>query len=469
MAMPHAATTAASASRRWLAFVCLFAAACLLFWYMYYPPEIGRSPDEKEYLNLAVTLADQGELVLPTGEAAKRMPLYPAFLSLIYRWQQTELWMNAAQMLQTFMAWCVVVVLALIAERLAGVGAAVLAGVIAALYSPYRFLQMSFLTETMLVLLISLALLVYISGGIENRSHRGRVVCLIGVSLLLGLAILTRANALILLAPFAIDALCRAGSKVQRLGRVAAVVAPAIMMAAGWGLRNRAVVGEFTLSTIGGLNFYLGNNADYAENVGLDGVDYDAHLRLQVEENLTEVAADKRLYEMGRQYLREHPAQTLRNMMAKCVVWFTPTVSETAPTLVLLGLACFAYYGSRGERVARLQGPRRLLFLAAIALVIPAALLWLVELLRTYQPWTSPASVVPLGLIALALLHTRPRVRGLLAGIFVSQFVVAIVFIPLVRLRWTVDGILIVAMAVALSRICGWLKGEPRREEGQRA
>ncbi len=455
--------------RFWLAFVCLFAAACMLFWYIYYPAEMSRSPDEKEHLVLGVTLADQGELVLPTGEAAKRMPLYPAFLSLVYRWQKSELWLNAVQMLQTFMAWCVVVVIALIAERLGGARAAVFAGVIAALYSPYRFLQMVFLTETMLILLLLLALLIYISGCINGGSARTRVACLIVVSLLLGLAVLTRANALIVMIPFAIDALCRSGTNFQRIGRVAAVALPAMVMAAGWGLRNRAAVGEFTLSTIGGLNFYLGNNPDYAEHVDLAQADYEAHLRLQVEEGLTEAAADARLYAMGRQYICENPGQTLRNIMSKCVVWFKPTVSQTAPTLILLGLACFAYYGSRADRVVRLVGPRRWLFLASLALLLPAAMLWLVELISTYQPWTSPLTVVPFGLIALALLHTEPRVRGLLAGIFTSQFVVALVFIPLVRIRWTVDGILIIALAVGLSRLCDWLSNGSLINEGKTA
>jgi hypothetical protein len=71
---------------------------------------------------------------------------------------------------------------------------------------------------------------------------------------------------------------------------------------------------------------------------------------------------------------------------------------------------------------------------------------------------------VPLGLIALALLRSRPRVRGLLAGLFVSQLIVAVVFIPIERIRWTVDGILILAIAVGLSNLCEWLRAGPAEE-----
>jgi hypothetical protein len=45
------------------------------------------------------------------------------------------------------------------------------------------------------------------------------------------------------------------------------------------------------------------------------------------------------------------------------------------------------------------------------------------------------------------------QIGGLIALLVASQWIVAVVFIPLERLRWTIDGLLIVALAVGVSRL----------------
>lgn len=446
--------------RRWLLCACLVAAATHAFSYAFYPQDIPRSPDEKEYLALGVQLAQSGELCLPSGEVAKRMPLYPVFIAGVHKWQRTDAWQNAILLLQTFLAWCTVLLIALTAERLADGRAALLAALIAALYSPYRLLQMSFLTETLLIFLLSLAVFIYVIAGIRHGSAVIRSTALLGVSAAIGLAVLARANALLFIVPFALDTVLRAGSPRWRVARVAMILLPVAACAAMWCWRNEDRVGRFTLSTVGGLNFYLGHNPGYSESPDLAHADYQIFRRLQTEEGLSEVQADQRLFADGLNFIAKNPGQTFVNTAYKLVVWLTPAVTLSAPTTVVLALGFLAFHGLRRERKKPATGVRRFLFLFSLTAFIPALVLWFIVLFTTFQPWTTPQAVLPLGLIALVLLRTEPNVRGLLAGLFVSQLLVALVFIPLVRLRWTVDGVLIIALAVGLSHLCRWLSGE---------
>lgn len=450
-------------SRRWLLPACLISAAAAVFFFLLYPDQ-PPSPDEQEYLALADQLVESGQLRLPSGEVAKRMPLYPAMLALLRATQSPALWRNAALMLQTLLAGLTPIVIGLIAERLADSRAAFFAATVAALYAPYRFLQMSFLSETLLIFLTALALLVYIrlcarSGAAANSSRR-RLAGLCAVSVLLGAAALTRPDAILLLLPFAIDAVLRAGGSAGRRILVAALIGcPALACTAGWAWRNHQSLGALAISSTGGLNFYLGHNAQYAERPGLgDGADYPAFDRLR-QAGFSEREADRELFRRGWQFILSNPGRTVADSGRKVVVWLTPTIASTAPTLPLLILAYAVWLGRHGRR--RGASPRSRLAWTVAACLLPLLLIvWLIEMGLTHRPWVSPRFLVPLGLIAMILPRNRFGFRLLLGGLFAVQLVVAILFIPLSRLRWTVDHVLILALAVGLSSVCRWLSGQ---------
>jgi hypothetical protein len=442
-----------AAPPRWLLAACLLTAVPHLIFYAYCP-QPSLSPDEQEYLSLGVGLARTGELRLPTDDVALRMPLYPLFIAGVYEWQASELWQNAVQLLQTFLAWCSTIIIALTAERLADGRAGLLAALIAALYSPFRLLQMSFLTETFLIFFLSLAILVYISAGIRARSSPIRHVALLGVSCLIALGAMTRPDALLLIVPFAVDAGFRRGSAAQRAARVAMLLVPVLICSIGWGLRNQRELGVFTQSTYGGLNFHLGHCPGYANNPGLDKADYQIFRRLRTDGGLNEVQADEVLFRQGLAFIRDHPGQTVTDTISKLFVWLRTTVMFSAPTLLPLGFGLLAMHGWVQDRREPLTGRRRLLYLAAFAAFWPSLIYWLAVVWETARPWTSPLYIVPIGLIALFALRTHPAVRGLLLGLFGSQLLVALVFIPIERLRWTVDGVLILAISIGLSQLC---------------
>ncbi|HWL93984.1 MAG TPA: glycosyltransferase family 39 protein, partial [Phycisphaerae bacterium] len=441
------------------------------------PAYQSRSPDENEYLDLAVSLADWNELKLPTGEIAKRMPLYPAMLSIIYATQAREHWYSSALILQFLLACVNVILIALIAARLAGPIAGLTAGLIAALYAPFIYLQTLFLTETLLNTFLFLAVLIYVTASAAGPRQPKTWIALLSVSALLGLAALTRANAILFLVPFALHALSQfAGSRDKSLS-LAALLVPASLVLAPWMVRNHRELGAYSLSTIGGLNFYLGHNLDYAENPGLDAADYDRFNRLRHEQGLTELDADRRLYAQGWRFIRENPAEALRNCFTKIRTWFTPTIPSYGPLLLLLlAFIRAGYIWTRRlpppvqRRVGQPYRPtfsarcwRKMETIALIGMAM-TYYLHLVSDSPRKIPLISPSLVVLLGVPAILFLWTRFPARSLFLGLIAAQLTVAVVFIPLSRLRWTIDAFFIIAIGIALARTCEMFHRMQRNE-----
>lgn len=443
--------------RHWLWFVGCFALLTHAAFFLL-REDLPPSPDEREYLALGAALAERGELRLPGGDVARRLPLYPAFLAAIRVWQGPEVWPNAVLLVQSALSWCGTMLLALLAARLGGPRAGWLAGTVATLYSPFRFLQMSFLTETLLIVLTTAAVWVHLHVMTAAQPAGRRLATLAGTSLLIGLGALTRPNALLLLLPLLADAVGRRAARGERLARGAALTFPAALCVLPWMLRNGRQIGLLTLSTTTGLNFYLGHNAGYAVEPGLGGqTDYAAFERLRVGGD-SEADADRELLRRGLAYAIENPGQTALNAARKVGVWFRPTVPQHGPVSLMLALAAVAAAGAQVRREGRfdlhqLKAYRGVLVaLAAAAAVV--AFYWY----KTGLPLTTPLYVVPLGAIGLLRFRDPWRVRWLLIGLILSQMLAAVVFIPLERLRWTVDGLFIVGLAVWAADVGDWFR-----------
>ncbi|RIK66333.1 MAG: hypothetical protein DCC65_10195 [Planctomycetota bacterium] len=442
---------------RWLLPVILVALATHVFTYFVF--RYAPSNDAREYLLLGMSLSDRGELRLPTGEYAKRMPLYPALIALVDRWQGREVLEYSALEVQAALALGCVVWIALAARRTAGPRAGVVAGLIAALYAPYRYLQSMYLCETLVIFLVTSALWLYLY-WLEHRTTPGGWMALGGVSIACGLALLTRSDAAVFALPFAVDAACRAGGWAARAGRVSLVLLGVCACAVGWGARNSRVIGAFTLSTIGGLNFHLGHNPDYAAHPGMDTADYHLYERLRAE-GLSEVEADRRLYEMGRRFVGERPGEVVVNALRKIRVWFGSSVTWSAPSTLLIIAWALALAWRRSDARGAADEPggagdaaprgARWVVIGGVVAVTAA---WAALVYVSMRPWTNPMFVVPLGFVALFLYDDCLKVRGLFVGLILAQLLVAVAFIPLERLRWTVDCVLMIAIGAAVSRLC---------------
>lgn len=419
------------------------------------------SNDEKEYIALAKSLADEGRFVLPSGDAATRMPLYPALLSLVYRTQEPKYWKSAVDVLQAVLGVLSAIGLACIAARLADWRAGLVAGLAATFYAPILYVEGKLLTETLALLLLVLALWLYIAHCMSRAERIEQRLAPWGVSLFLGLAVLTRANALLLIVPFVIHAFVRAPAGPRRSVRIVALLLPAALIVGGWMARNQAVVGKFTLSTIGGLNFYLGHNPHYAEDPGLGHAEYDKFNEMR-KGGLSEAEADDQLYADGWAFVKSHPGEVVANVFRKIVVWFTPTTESFGPSLVMLVAAVLI------ASMFRPAGATGWVTLVRM----PLALAWVAGA-AVYAVWAYSKPVIPLAsatyLLILgipAILFFRPKlpVRGLFLGLFASQLFVAVAYIPISRLRWVMDALLIVALGVAVTNVSDWMRqrAQPR-------
>lgn len=450
--------------RRWVIPVLCVAAASHSF--MYFAAEAPSSPDAEEYLALGRGLAETGELRLPDGGRAKRMPLYPLLIAAAARWQGPEVIDSAVLGIQSALALAATLLIAATAARLADDRAAIAAGIIAAMYAPYRYLQTIMLSETLVIFLMAAAVYLYVV-WLDERLSPGSWAALAGAGTSLGLALLSRADAAVLAIPFVVDAASRRGPAGVRMLRVGVVAAVPIACTVGWGLRNADAVGAFCLSTNGGLNFFLGHNADYASRPDLAEADYGAFDRLRAG-GMSEIAADRELYRRGRTFIAEHPGEVVVNWVRKAQVWFAPHVVRTAPTtlLVIGWLAAVPMlrrrtaapprdHGGPNRHEHRSDGPRTGSFnkTAACAAAVLITLLWSIVLGDTYRPWASPVLVVPLGILALFFASKRCSIRMLLIGIVAAQMLVALAFIPIVRLRWSIDFVFIIALGVGLSHV----------------
>jgi 4-amino-4-deoxy-L-arabinose transferase-like glycosyltransferase len=432
----------------WLLPVALFASLVHGIAHVYIrAPE---SPDAAEYMALGKSLATRGELILPSGERAKRMPLYPVMISLFCHGQSDEKLESDVLAAQCVMAIATSILLGGIAWMLADRRAGILAILISALYAPHLYLQTLCLSETLLIFFLVVTLLSYLCFLKSDNARRWIALSL--AALAMAAASLTRANAAILALPFLIDCLLRPGQWRLRFTRATILLLPLASALIAWGLRNQSQIGAFTLSTTGGLNFYLGHNEHYARDPGLSNADYGAFDRLRRETGASEVKVDQLLLHRGQEFARNHVGEEFLDSLRKLIVYHSSTIAVTAPTLLLLILGALAFSGTTREPGAAARRPfpiRHSLF--ALILIV-----WIAVFARTFRPWINPYELIPLGLISLASLRTKSKVRGLFVCLYLAEMLVAIAFIPLVRLRWTVDFLLILSIAIAVSRLCDW-------------
>jgi 4-amino-4-deoxy-L-arabinose transferase-like glycosyltransferase len=185
------------------------------------------------------------------GRPYFRAPLYTHTLALVYAAFGHD--PGAARVVQALMGSVTAILLGWIAWHLAGRRAAVLAGILAALYGPFVFFTGELLSVTLEVLLAAGSLLFTIRAA--GRSHPVRDAGLAGLFLALGA--ITRPTIL----PFALAAL--AWLIVKRAGRVAAVAyaVAALSLPLLVTLRNTVAGGDpVFIASQGGINFYIGNN-----------------------------------------------------------------------------------------------------------------------------------------------------------------------------------------------------------------
>lgn len=348
-------------------------------------------PDERVHWTLASNLAQYGELVSEEGRYAARMPLYPLFLACFLNLGESgEL---AAKVAQVVIGAVTVVLTIRIARRIGGPRVAWAAGALTAI-DPYAiYFSNLLLTETVFtpaLLVLTLATLRLLGmpprpaiGGVGTPDclppvaavRTGEWPTILSLALAGAGAVLIRPSAAGLVILLWASGCAVATTWKQRLLRVTVLAAIFAAVMLPWGLRNKAVLGDYAwLSTNGGLTLYDGQGPQAT------GGSDQAFVNLLPElKGLNEVEVDRRLRRLAIEQMQRDPLRVLELAGVKFLrTWsltpnaaqFTSGLRDTVSAVFSGGVFVLALVGAW-----RLRRQHRLL----IVLLAPIAYFTLVH------------------------------------------------------------------------------------------
>ena len=369
-------------------------------------------------------------------------PLYPYFLAVVYR-----LFGDGAFQLRLIHA----VIGATSCALLAAAGArlwgrrGIVAGVMLAMYPTAIFLD-GLLEKSALVTLFTAMLLFLLATSPGSvRPHRW-----LATGIILGLLVLTRENAILLIAPVLLWITLRTRRESFRnaYGAVAMFLAGCALVLLPVAVRNYAVGGEFHLTTSQfGPNFYIGNHpgasGTYEALVAGHGSAADERedaTRLAqdaVGRDLTSGEVSSFWTRRSIEYIRSQPAEWLTLLARKAALTFNAaTVADTesqdvyaewSPLLRLLGVFGFgavlavAAYGVAASATEW----RRLWWLYAVGATYAASVI----AFYVFERYRFPLVLVLMLLAAAAFRETRPGTRRS-APFLAAAVALAVAYLP---------------------------------------
>jgi hypothetical protein len=418
--------------------------------------------DAAEYHALAVNLLSDGtfgysrngsaESIRPT---ARRMPLYPLFLALLYRLagEGENGYLVVAPVQSLLMVVNVALVMA-IGRRLFGAPVALVAGALSLFYQPYLFhLPTCLISDSLYLTLILSGLYALL------RAEEGGWGLRAAAFFAFGLSIVTRANGVLLLPVLFVWGWLSIRHRPRRWAMMLLFALCVTLPLVPWWIRNVKAFDRFIpLSTNGGWNFYLGHNEAYAGNPGLgEGTDYAVFDRL-LREGRTEWEADRELYARGLAYARSHPWETLINALRKAKVTFSVTTLRTWSLVCITAIV----FGAVALRCPPGDSRRKSV---GGALIAAGVVLWLIQAAYVFSALDRGLAGAGIsfglmgifGLGGVIVAFRRGHDHWLLTGLYLSQVAACLIYVPLTRIRWTVDFVVVLYAAVALVAAAHWL------------
>jgi 4-amino-4-deoxy-L-arabinose transferase-like glycosyltransferase len=278
--------------------------------------------DALDYDRHAVALVTHGSypssvLAPAGGPTAFRPPMFPLALAAVYEVNGVGspiARQRAGRVMEAVLGTVTVALICLIALRLWGVTAALVSGVMAAVYPPLILIGSSLMSESLYIPLVLAALLAALAH--RESPHRWRWALVAGV--LIGLAALTRSNGVAVLVPLCL----LVWTERPRLSR-RALAAPALLAAAAavtlvpWTVRNALVMHAFIpISTQSGYALAGTYNSPARANAQYPTLweppSWVPSMRsIFMDRTLREPGLSARLRSRAFDYMRAHPAYPL--------------------------------------------------------------------------------------------------------------------------------------------------------------
>jgi 4-amino-4-deoxy-L-arabinose transferase-like glycosyltransferase len=282
-----------------LAIAILVAALAIRLAWVLATPDYQLVHDALDYDNHAASIAAGDGFATSYGRAtAFRPPLYPVFLAGVYVLTGPDVF--AARIANAFVGTGIVALIGVLAFQLWGRRESLVAMALGAVYVPLILVGQSVMSEPLAVL--------FMLGALAAALRRWALVA----GVLMGLAILGRANALVLLLPLAVA--------VWRGPKPAAVlVLAAVLTVVPWTIRNAVVLDHFVpVSTQLGsalAGTYNSNAREDEENPAswrsLKRVDDYKPIFSRVK-TTNEAVLERELRDASLDFIREHPTYVLK-------------------------------------------------------------------------------------------------------------------------------------------------------------
>lgn len=280
---------------RWILFILSLAFILRLAWLFYAQPV--PVSDFNDYRTLAEGILDHGQFGYPEPTSFF-LPVHPTLVAALMLVSRADLWLGFGMVLVSTASCLLIYLVArrvLARERPSLIAAAIFAFLPAfVLYSPVLA------TEHLFIALMLLAMLAVVTlrGSIGWRE--------LAVGLLLGLAILTRGEALFYAPAFLFYVWVGTATPRRIKWRQSMLIIIGIVVVlVPWYVRNAVVVaGDTGLSASAGVNFYFAHN---------DSGFYGAYTEGSPLQGLSAVDASREGWRLAFEYLRENPLRLVKD------------------------------------------------------------------------------------------------------------------------------------------------------------
>ncbi len=374
------------------------------FWFAVVGFDTTGGGDEPDYHMLATVISEGGGFVNPLGEpTAARPPLYPALLGGLYAIAGPD--PDVGRAFQVALGVLIVFLVYALARRLFSTKVALLAAGLAAVNPGLIYLSVLLMTENLYVVLLLLLLIVMV-GEWKNPARTTSRFALAG--LLAGLCSLARPTAftIALLLSGATLVLARE-TLSSRLKKTVVFMLVTVALVAPWSVRNYVQMGDWvTFTTHGGITFYESNNMlnyEVPEFRGIVVLPRRAVPNWDQLAGLPEAEHDRRAWEMGLDFIREHPRH-----FARMAWWKFARFWRVGSGLDLAGAA--GLDSSDGGFVARVASRVDIFALYWIP-VLPLFVLGLLTTLRHYRKLLPLYVVVATHVLLSLIFHGSLRAR----------------------------------------------------------